>query len=127
MKRRRRVTDLNTGKATVKARHINMLHWTKGRVRNRRLEMHTLNRRRSVLIVTHDVWMIRSGSLRADSDIGNGRLSVVGWSGVDEGSRMKLREGEDLWLLRRRRDETGWYLVTKALSRVGTGMPLQRA
>jgi hypothetical protein len=127
MKSRRRMTDLNTGNATVKARHINVLHRTKGRVRHWRLEMHTLNRRRSVLIVTHDVWMIGSGSLGAYSDIGDGRLSVVGWSGVDEGSRMKLREREDLWLLRRRRDETGWYLVTKALSRIGTGMPLQRA
>lgn len=119
--------DWDTSKAIVKARHINVLHGTKGSVRNRRLKVHAMNRRRSVLIVTH-VCGVDSGRLRTDSDVGDWRWGEWVWACVDEGSRMRVRmklRGGELLLLRGRRDETSWHLLREALSRVGTDMPLR--
>jgi len=115
--------DWDTSETIVKARHINVLHRAKGSVRNRRLKVHAMNRRRSVLIVTH-VCGVDSGRLRSDSDVGDWRWGELVLPCVDEGSRMKLR-GEKLVLLRGRRDETSWHLLREALSRVGTDMPLR--
>lgn len=118
--------DWDTSETIVKARHINVLHGTKGSVRNRRLEVHAMNRRRSVLIVTH-VCGVDSGRLRSDSDVGDWRWGELVLPCADEGSRMRMGmklRGEKL-VLRGRRDETSWHLLREALSRVGTDMPLR--
>lgn len=126
---------MKTGKATIMARHVDVLHGTKSGVRHGRLEVQPVDRRRRVLIVAHRVGLVEveSWRLRAYADICDGsgsrrwRWGDVVWSRVDVGSRMKLRRGEELLLkgLRRWRDETGRQLMSETLSRVGTVMPLQ--
>ena len=126
---------MKTGKATIMARHVDVLHRTKSGVRHGRLEVQPVDRRRSVLIVAHRVGLVEveSWRLRAYANICDGsrswrwRWGDVVWSCVDVGSRMKLRRGEELLLkaLRRGRDETGRQLMSETLSRVGTVMPLQ--
>lgn len=83
--------DLNAGsdETAVKARHVDVSHGTKRRVGDGRLEVHTLRRRRGILIVTHDGSWLRLG---LNTDVGNGGGLLV----VGGGGEMMLRGHEDL-------------------------------
>jgi hypothetical protein len=73
---------LNAGdEAPIKTRNIDVLHGPERGVRHRRLEVEPHGRRSRVLIISHGVDLVRSGSGRLvcwmQTDIGNGRRGSV--------------------------------------------------